>query len=354
MKISFLVDDISLPGGAERVICNVANFLHDECKVDVEIVTITQKNLELFYFLDKNIKITNLCVNTRKNIFLKIIDKIRIVIELRKINSDIYMGVGTLSTFLLYLSIKKTKIFAYEHIEFDSINTKLKYIRSYIYKKIKGIICLTSIDMEKYKQLSKNVYLIPNFLSFYPKENSTLENKKILSVGRLTKRKGFDMLVKALDLIKFEISSWKIDIIGEGEEKENLLKLIKEKGLDKNISILDPTREILNNYLNTSIYVLPSIYEGFGMVLAEAMSCGVPCVSFDCPTGPKDIIKDKEDGFLIEEKNIEKLAEAIKKLVNDEKLRKCMGKKAKINILKYSKEKISEDWREFLKKEKIN
>lgn len=354
MKISFLVDDISLPGGAERVICNVANFLYEECGEDIEIITITQKNSELYYYLNNKIVVQNLKINTRKNTILKILDKIKIIRAIKKIKSDMYIGVGTLATLLMYLSISKDKLFAYEHIEFDAVNKKLRLFRNYIYKQIKGIICLTSIDKEKYLRLSKNVYLIPNFLPFYPEEKSSLEQKKILSVGRLTKRKGFDMLIQAISFIKNEIKDWNIEIIGEGEEKENLLNLIKKEKLEKNIIITSPTTKIIEKYLESSIYVMSSTYEGFGMVLAEAMSCGVPCISFDCPTGPGDIIENNIDGILVEEKNTIALAEAIKKIIKDENLRKEMGKKAKLNILKYSKIEIASKWILFLKNEKNN
>lgn len=352
--IAFLVDDISLPGGAERVICNVANLFVEELNKDVLIITTNKKNSNLFYNLNKNVLIINLNIyNTQKNKYIK---KFEVIKKLKKIdknyNIDKYFGVGTLNTLLLKLALIKKNIYAYEHIEYDAIKKILIPFRQIIYPKLKGIIVLTEIDKIKYLKLNDKVFLIPNFLSFYPKDSSSLNNKVILSIGRLTARKGFDYLIKSCNLIKEELKDWNVIIIGEGEEKEALYNLIKSYKLEEIIKIHLPTNNIIKYYENASIYVMPSLYEGFGMVLIEAMALGVPCISFNCPTGPGDIIKNNQDGFLVKEKNIMELSKCMKKLILDEELRKIFGKNAKKNVLRFSKERIKILWESLLCEEK--
>jgi len=186
---------------------------------------------------------------------------------------------------------------------------------------------LTNNDAKHYK-FHKNAVVIPNSLSFIPKKQSLLENKIILAVGRLCYQKGFERLIEAIALIRKKCNGWQVKIIGNGEDKENLLKHIKETNLEQIITILPPTDKIENEYCNASIYVMSSRYEGLPMVLIEAKSYGVPIVSFNCPEGPSDIIRDGIDGFLVEKDNVKLLSEAILKLIENVELRKSFGNEA--------------------------
>ncbi len=137
---------------------------------------------------------------------------------------------------------------------------------------------------------------------------------------------------------------WKLDIFGEGEDYDFLQQLILSKKLEHAITINPPTENIILEYLNSSVYVMSSRYEGFGMVLVEAMSCGLPCISFDCPDGPAEIIQNNEDGVIVENGNISLLAEKIKLLIHDEKFRIKIGKKAKENVKRFSPNIIMKEW----------
>jgi len=136
-----------------------------------------------------------------------------------------------------------------------------------------------------------------------------------------------------------------------------LSELIKNKYLGNNVFLHNAASNIYEKYLNSSIYVLSSRFEGFALVLIEAMSCGVPCIAFDCPHGPRDIIKNGEDGILVKEINSSLLAEQICYLIENESARIEMGKKAKENVKRYRKEVVMPQWIELFEKlikQKVN
>ena len=164
-----------------------------------------------------------------------------------------------------------------------------------------------------------NLLVIPNPLSFYPENNqlSTLENKKVLAVGKHSYQKGFDRLIKSWKHVSERYPNWELDIYGTINESMGLEKLAKSLNLDHSINLYPPEKNIGEKYKEASIYVMSSRYEGFGMVLTEAMAYGVPCVSFDCPFGPSDIISHNKNGMLVENGHIETLSESIIKLIEN-------------------------------------
>ena len=137
---------------------------------------------------------------------------------------------------------------------------------------------------------------------------------------------------------------WTLEIYGEGTEREKLEKKINKLGLENSFLLKGVEKNIQNKYLESSIYVMSSRFEGMPMVLLEAMSCGLPVISFDCPCGPRDMIKYNENGFLIEFGNIKEMANKIEELIANEEKRKLFGKNARKSIQKYSKDKIMEEW----------
>ena len=210
-------------------------------------------------------------------------------------------------------------------------------------KKLDAFVVLTQYDAESWEEI-KVANIIPNSLPFYTEESSSLDKKRIITVGRLSEQKGFDLLVSAWSFITKKHPDWEIHLYGEGELENELKKSITQNGIEDSFIIHKPVKNIKEKYLESSIYVMSSRFEGFGMVLIEAMACGVPCISFDCPHGPSYIIKDGEDGILVENGNVEQLAEAISTLITDTDKRFAMGKAAKQNVLRYSQENIMKQW----------
>lgn len=207
-------------------------------------------------------------------------------------------------------------------------------------------IVLTHADLKTYPRLlQKKLGVIPNFTNINKNSyTAKLDNNIVLAAGRIERIKGFDLLVEAWKEVVTRYPDWTLRIAGGGNPYE-LTQIIKEQKLEESVKLTGPVKEMSAEYLNSSIFVLSSRSEPFGLVLIEAMSFGVPVVSFDCPNGPREIINDGIDGKLVENGNIKALATAITEMIADKGARKKMGKAAiqKYND-KYTIDKIILMW----------
>ena len=204
------------------------------------------------------------------------------------------------------------------------------------------IVVLTNYNLSEWS--SSNLTVIPNPVSFYPQESATLENHRIICVGSLSYNKGYDLLIDAWSKIASRYPSWSVHIYGKGDASV-YQDAIHQAGIQKQITFHAPVQDIASVYQQASLLVLPSRSEGFGMVLIEAMACGVPCVAFDCPCGPRDIIQDGKNGILVKPQDTAELAQHIEKLINNEQLRKNMGTFAKQTAQQYLMERIASLWK---------
>lgn len=218
-------------------------------------------------------------------------------------------------------------------------------------KKLEKFIVLTNEDATQWKGMS-NITVIPNPITISCQERSSCINKQILVVGRYTYQKGIDLLIEAWKKVNERHPDWLLNIYGTGD-KTYYENLANNYHLSKSIVFYQETKNIIEKYLENSIYVLSSRYEGLPLVIMEAMSVGLPCVAFACPCGPKDIIHDGEDGIICEDGDTEQLANGICKLIENEDLRKWMGRNAVKNIQRYSVDNIMQIW-DRLFKETLN
>ncbi len=209
-------------------------------------------------------------------------------------------------------------------------------------KKLDKFIVLSYEDKKNWKGLN-NIEVIHNPVKNIPLIYSDCTNKKAIAVGRYTYVKGFDLLIDSWYLVNKKHPDWILNIYGSGND-EQYQKIANQKGLKDNIICHKATQDIYNKYIESSIFLFSSRNEGFGLVLAEAMSCGIPAVSFDCPCGPKDIITNNVDGYLIQPQDTTEFANKICFLIENENKRKVMGDKAKQIILKFREDVIMEKW----------
>ena len=231
-----------------------------------------------------------------------------------------------------------------------------KYLDSIHFKtmnKADALVSLTSADKTNWeKHVNIPIFVIPNLVTVYPNDISCYSERpnRIICVGRLTRQKGFDYLIKAWALIANKYPGWKIDIFGSGDLEDFLIQMIDNYNLKESITINKPTSNIFEEYDRSSIYVLSSRYEGFGLVLLEAMSFGIPCISFNCPHGPSDMITNGEEGILVPVGDINKLAESIEWMITHKEERERMSQNSREKVKYYLAENIMPQWVELFNK----
>lgn len=370
MKITYIYTALVTRGGADRVITNKANWLADH-GYDVMIVTDTQLGREPIYPLSPKVVLHDLAIDfsleyghslpLRTWWYFKLMRQYRkkLTSVLKKRQSDIVITtLGRDLDFLTKIKDGSVKIGESHIARQFSRNFHLMEQKGGLHKmiaqiwrkkqekdvsKLDALVLLTQEDANSWKGVTKT-YVIPNPTPFYPEESSTCESHQAICVGRLNEQKGYEYLIDAWAIVSKRHPDWILNAYGSGEIKEQLQTRINEKGVSTSLILNEPTSEIISKYLESSIYVMSSRFEGFPMVLLEAMSCGLPCVSFDCPNGVRDMIEEGRNGFLVEYLNVNALAESIRKLIEDESLRKKLGKTAKEDVKKYLPDSIMKSW----------
>lgn len=350
MKLLYITNGINGIGGLERVLSIKASYFADELKYDVHIITLNEPGMSAFYQFSEQITVHRIMASGNAFSYLKAyVREINRVV--REIQPDIISVCDDgLKGLYVPLWIKKGKAaLIYERhasmrLNHSKVQSLLMKLGGLMYDKV---VVLTQYNLSEW--LGNNQIVIPNPLSFYPNESSSLQRKRIICVGSLSYNKGYDLLIDAWSKIAGKYSDWRIDIYGRGDSSAYNAE-INKKGISDSITFCGPTNEIMKEMLDSSFLVLPSRSEGFGMVLIEAMACGLPCVSFDCPCGPRDIIQNEKNGFLVEIENTNALSLAIEKMINNNELLKNMATFAKESVKSYKIEQISSLWNDLFNK----
>lgn len=205
-------------------------------------------------------------------------------------------------------------------------------------------VVLTRQDREENWSGKKGVHVIPNPCILRPERTSSLDGRRAAAVGRLVPVKGFDLLIQAWEKVAAVHPDWVLEIWGDGPERGSLERLVREKGLEDQVFLRGATADVQDKLLQSSMLVFSSLFEGFGMVLVEAMACGVPCVAFECPCGPRDVISPEEDGLLVPPGDTEQLAKAIIRLMEQPELRRALGDAARRKAARYALDAIAAKW----------
>ena len=357
MRLLYITNKTTKPGGLERALSIKASYFADSLGYDVHIVTLNDED-EQFYNYSPKISFHNL---RTKGKFLRYlctyIKGLKVLIK--SIEPDIISVCDDgLKGFFVPLIIRKCCPIIYErHVSkkielaqndnyfLKNILAQIKfYLMNWRARAFDKFVILTEQSQNEWKL--GNLIVIPNPLPFYPENPSSLRSKKIIAVGKLSYQKGYDLLLKAEAKVFNRHPDWTQEIYGSTRGKEGLLDLAKKLGISNNVILHEPTKDIENKYLEASILVLSSRFEGFGMTIIEAMACGIPVVSFDCPFGPADLLENNEGGFLIRNFDLNVLAEKINLLIEDEDLRKKMGAKARESVKAYFPDRICRKWDE--------
>lgn len=371
LKIVYCTPALYMAGGVERVLTLKANYFADHFSYDITIILTEGKDKPLFYPLSDKIKVINLDINfeqlwtcsfvKKAFVFLKKqrIFKKKLTNELMRIRPDITISllrreinfineIEDGSKKMGELHINKSHYRNFEGKDANLIKEMFSkvWMMSLVRKlrKLEKLVVLTEKDKEAWIEL-QNVIVIPNPLPFMPTETSPLIKKRVVAVGRYSHEKGFDLLLRTWEIVSKTILDWRLDIFGDGDSTP-YESLLDQLHIDRSRCVLHGrTYNVQKEYISSSIFVCSSRFEGFGLAIVEAMACGLPVVSFDCPWGPRAIISDKMDGLLVEDGNIHQLALSLQSLMADEKKRLKMASTALDNVRRFQLSEIAERWR---------
>lgn len=370
MKIIYCILGLYNPGGMERVLLNKVRWICDNTGWEVVVVTTDQRGREPFYRFPEKVRFIDLNVNYTDDNGKGIVGKTSGYLKKRRLHRkrlssllkaekpDITVSLFPCeSSFIPAIRDGSKKVLELHFSKDFRVQYGRKGIFGFIdrmrmrqderlVRKFDSFVVLTHEDAGNWGKLS-NLSVIPNAVSQVPQETSRLDFKRVIAVGRLDFQKGFDRLINAWHILlnKYpNLNDWVLEIFGQGEWHGYLTTLIKEKSLESNIRINRPTDNITSEYLSSSILAMTSNYEGFGMVLVEAMSCGLPCVAFDCPCGPSEIITTNEDGILVSNGDTKAFADALASLMLDDEKRKRMGEAARESVARFSESSVMQQW----------
>lgn len=371
MKLLFSHCSLHNPGGMERVLLNKVVWLKAHTDWEIVVVTTDQKQRPTFYPFPKDVRMIDLGINYSDDNAKSPVEKIAgylrkrrkhrkaLTALLKKEKADIVVSLyPSESSFIPSIKDGSKKVLELHFNKFFRLQYNRKGLLGWIdrwrtrqderlVRKFDKFVVLTQEDRGYWGELP-NIEVIPNAAMFLGDIYSDVSYKRIIAVGRLDYQKSFDRLVEAWAWVQQtnNFSDWQLDIFGQGEWQEMLQRMIEERKLGETAHINRPTSQIGKEYARSSMLVMSSHYEGFPMVMIEAMACGLPVISFDYKCGPKDIIQDGINGLLVKDGDIEGLANAMMRLMESEEERKVMGRNARRVTETYSEASVMKKWME--------
>lgn len=371
MKIVFCIAGTYNSGGMERVLANKANYLVRN-GYEVAIVTSDQKNRLSYFAMDDAIHQYDLGIDyvdyeqaglLRKTCMYFLKQKKhrkKITILLQQLQADVVISMFDHDASFLY-KVKDGSKKVLE-IHFSSFK-RLQYGRKGIWKladktrrmqdlrlarRYDRFVVLTEEDRAGWGDVT-NIAVIPNANSFKGTAVADLAARRAIAVGRYDYQKGFDELIKVWKGVSVRHPDWKLDIFGQGPLQQDLEALIEELGLADSVRLCAPVGDIEKEYIQSSMLLMTSRYEGLPMALLEAQVCGLPMVAYSCKCGPKDIIDDGRNGFLLHQGDREQMMQRIVVLIENTDLRHRMGAEGRQMSLKYTEETVMEFWMNLFK-----
>ena len=351
--IYFYTTDITIKAGIERITINLANFFAQN-NIPVSIVSNFKTNNTPAYDFDERINFVYLTnehfasgIGSKQRLKQFLRNRNRVRKFFLNVKDSIIIGQAFPNSFIYLIACgKKNKniVYTVEHVEYFYYKKLIRILRYFVYKFYNNVVVLTEADKKCYEKLKINVSLIPNGIKLPTVIEHKQRKNTICSIGRLDPQKKFDSLMRAFAIIAPKYPDWNLEIYGQGSIRDELEQVLADLNLPNRIALMGITNDVNSVLQKNSIFVVSSEYEGFSIVLIEAMANGIACVSYDCPTGPGEIITDGVDGILVDNQNETKLAENIEKLILNQDLRKELGSNAMKSVQKYSIDNVGKQW----------
>ena len=358
MKIVYCIDTLYRSGGTERVITTKLNWLAEQKNIKVWVVTLFETTPP-FFTLHKNVKRIMLDVkinntqqyrNELQRLFTELKPDVAIAVAGMSINALPRLKDGSKKV----MEFHYTKNFlvnfvnGMSHIRFRQLHLcKMRWLQWRLGQKARKFdrfVGLTHHDVALWGKPQNMTYFY-NPLSFRSERKSNCKAHRIIAVGSWTPAKGMDQLLKAFSTLAHKYPDWRVDLYGEGQERNLLIDIIERHNMHKQVSLHAPCSNIKERLLESSIYAFPSRSDGFGLVITEAMECGLPTVAMDCECGPREIITPNT-GIVVPDRNIDAFAKALERLMTDDQLRLTMGYAATQRVKHFYPENIMPKWLE--------
>lgn len=357
MKLLYVVPKIKNAGGVARVLSIKANYFVEHFNYEVHILSQNEEDESFFYDFNSKIIFHNIHLKGNTFQFLKAYKK-QLNKKIQEIKPNcILVADNGLKAFIFPLIVKTklpivfechgSKFIEEKHQKndfFSKLIQKTKYhFKDFGARKFTKVVALSEESLKEWNV--KNGIVIPNPSWIYSEKIAALNNKKVISIARNSYEKGLSRLLIIWEKIIEKHPDWTLEIFTD--EVDSLKNITADLKMTSRIKVSAFIKNIEEKYLESSIYVMTSRTEGFPMVLLEAMSLGLPCIAFDCPTGPRSIIKDSENGFLIPDNDFKMYIEKLSFLMENEEIRLEFGRNAKQTSEHFSTEKIMERWKQF-------
>ena len=356
MKIVYLYSSLAITGGIERVLVDKMNYLVCRYGYEVYMITSDQGQHPIPYQLDERVHLLDVQIRFHTQYRYRGWQRMkeahrlsrlyyqRLKEKLKEISPDVIVCTTSQNVHGLLQIKGKIPLVVECHVNFTHPDSWLQRARTlynnYWIGKADAVVTLTQGDAKNWRHVSRNVHVIPNIVHLNDTGRfSDCVNKRAIFVGRLVEQKGLSDLVKIWRIVNSRYPDWQLDVFGNGE---------MESISDINLFVHPPTPNIIEEYLNSSMLLMTSIYEPFGLVLPEAMSCGLPVVAFDCPYGPADIITHELDGFLVQDRDINRYADYVCQLIESPGLRQTMGAAGIKASQRYQADNIMPQWKDLL------
>lgn len=379
-KICYCAPAIYSAGGVERIVSVKASFFAEVYHYDVTIIVTEGKGRDCFFPMSDKVKVVNLNLGFEELWKVSFIRKVFLYLnkqfkyrrmlrsELMRLRPDITISVlrreinflnsipdGSRKIGELHVNRSNYRNFTNRDSNFVKrlfarfwMNDLIKHLQ-----KLDRMVVLTEDAKKDWPEMS-NVTLIPDPIPFKVDQVSTLSSKRVVSIGRYAYEKGNDLLLKAWAKVEKQCHDWTLDIYGQGNQTP-YRELMQELGIDVTRCHLHGSlADVKDVYLNSSIFTLPSRFEGFGLVIIEAMACGVPVVAFDCENGPRNIITNNQNGLLVKPFDVDEYADSLLRLMHDDQLRAQMGSRAYESSKKYMIEDIAVQWKKLFDEVIVN
>ncbi|MCZ8144126.1 glycosyltransferase family 4 protein [Flavobacterium sp.] len=355
MRILYITNGIDGSGGLERVLSLKASWLADTKGYEVHVLVLNGAYQQPFFSFSPKIIFHSIAVGGNPFAYWRAYSK-GLVATVKAIQPQLILVCDDgLKAFFLPLFLKKYAPLIYErHVSRTVFIGTQKGLLPRIVKGVQArlITCLAT-RFDRFVVLTSsnrkewplsNLTVIPNPLPFYPESVAAQREKVVLAVGKQSYQKGYDLLVQAWAQIAADFPDWRLEVYGKLDPNQGLESLAKTLQVDASVHFFPPQKNISAQYQKASLYVMSSRYEGFGMVLIEAMAHGLPCVTFDCPHGPGDLVQHETTGLVIPSGDVAALAQGMARLMADASLRESWGTTARADVTNYAMETVGQQW----------